>query len=144
MLCPQQHLTGSWQVTAGHCWLTITTVPFSVSVKSSTLCTCFSESVYRCSCFILLPFMYPHMKLEKERAGRHRGFKMGIVWVQKPAVTLWVDKDFFPCIDYSTAKCCAIYFWQLVLVTVFKERIQAEWISVLIQKLPFLEQQGWG
>lgn len=68
--------------------LLITTVLFSVSVKSSTLSTCFSGGVYRYSCFILLPFMYPHMKSEKERDGGTGVLKRALSELQKPAVTL--------------------------------------------------------
>lgn len=39
-------------------------------------------------------------------------------------------------------QCCAVYFWQLVLVALLKERIQDEWIPGMIQKVLLLEQQG--
>jgi len=32
----------------------------------------------------------------------------------------------FSSIDYSIAKCCAGFFWQLVLAVTFKERIRDE------------------
>lgn len=84
----------------------------------------------------------PAYEVRKRKSWKAQGFQNGHCLSTEASCYLVSGQRFFPCIDYSTAKCCAIYFWQLVLVTVFKERIQAEWISVLIQKLPFLEQQG--
>lgn len=39
-------------------------------------------------------------------------------------------------------QCCAVYFWQLVLVALLKERIQNEWILGMIQQVLFPQQQG--